>query len=210
MIVAAIGDIHGNLPALEAALAAVDDEGILTIVNTGDCAAGHPWPDETIALLRERRIPGVQGNQDRMLLRAERKGASKRGAETGPDAQVLIDAAARCSIDNLEYLRSLPRMLRLTVDGIEMAIAHGTLTNQNERLEADEDDTRYQRQREILPIPLFIFGGTHEPHARWVHGVLFVNPGSVGMPADGARVAHYAVISTEKEPWTVELRSVPY
>ena len=65
MIFAAFGGVRGNLSALEAILAAVDAEGIQTLVNTGDCVVGGPAPNEVIELLRLRRIPTVQGQSDR-------------------------------------------------------------------------------------------------------------------------------------------------
>ena len=49
-----IADIHGNLLALEAVLAKLDDLGVDRIVNLGDCASGPLWPAETAALLRSR------------------------------------------------------------------------------------------------------------------------------------------------------------
>ena len=50
MRVAAISDIHGNLPALEAVLAEIDAEGVDEIVVAGDTAHG-PWPAEVVDLL---------------------------------------------------------------------------------------------------------------------------------------------------------------
>ena len=62
---ALISDIHANLPALEAVLSALDRRnGIDGFYHLGDLVGYAPWPDETVALLEERRIPGVAGNYD--------------------------------------------------------------------------------------------------------------------------------------------------
>ncbi|MBA3761542.1 MAG: metallophosphoesterase family protein, partial [Gemmatimonadales bacterium] len=64
MIYALISDIHANLPALEAVL---DDVGLRDVGATyhlGDLVGYAPWPDETVALLRQRAISGVAGNYD--------------------------------------------------------------------------------------------------------------------------------------------------
>ena len=62
---ALISDIHANLPALEAVLADIDARGdIDAVYHLGDLVGYAPWPDEVVALLRTRAIPGVAGNYD--------------------------------------------------------------------------------------------------------------------------------------------------
>src|SRR5205823_7044542 len=66
--VAALSDIHGNLPALEAVLAEVEREKPDLIVVCGDVASG-PMPSETIELLKTlHQTRFVQGNADRGLI----------------------------------------------------------------------------------------------------------------------------------------------
>ena len=207
MLFAAIGAINGNWPALEAVLHAIGEEGIQTIVNTGNSAVGQAWPNEVIQGLRSRNIPSVQGQEDRLALRVNRK-ANSLQSRLDPDRfQALKFTYDTCKSENLEYLRTLPRTLTLSVDGIGIAVFHGTWTSQGEGLVADESDTRFRRQREVCPEPILICGSTLVPFARTVDGTLFVNPGSVG--ANPGR-AHYALVSTEKEPWSAEFRSVDY
>ena len=62
---ALISDVHSNLPALEAVLADIDArEDIRAVYHLGDLVGYAPWPDETVALLRDRRIAGIAGNYD--------------------------------------------------------------------------------------------------------------------------------------------------
>ena len=61
---ALIGDIHANLPALEAVLADVEARDVDATYHLGDLVGYAPWPNEVVALLRERAIPGVAGNYD--------------------------------------------------------------------------------------------------------------------------------------------------
>ena len=68
MRVAALYDIHGNLPALEAVLAEVEREGVDAIVVGGDIAAGPPQPREVVELVRS--LPNahvIRGNADRLF-----------------------------------------------------------------------------------------------------------------------------------------------
>lgn len=62
---ALISDVHSNLPALEAVLADVDArDQIGAVYHLGDLVGYAPWPDEVVALIRERGIPGIAGNYD--------------------------------------------------------------------------------------------------------------------------------------------------
>ncbi len=62
---ALISDIHGNLPALEAALASIDALGRpVSIFHLGDLVGYGPWPNEVVLLLEQRNITGVAGNYD--------------------------------------------------------------------------------------------------------------------------------------------------
>src|SRR5918995_2071069 len=62
---ALISDIHGNLPALETVLTDLEERGdVDAIYHLGDLGGYAPWPNEVVALLRERGIAGVAGNYD--------------------------------------------------------------------------------------------------------------------------------------------------
>ena len=71
MIVAVISDVHGNLPALEAVLDAIDHVEVDLVVSNGDVAAG-PMPRETIERLMRLgdRARLVRGNADRAMVAA--------------------------------------------------------------------------------------------------------------------------------------------
>src|SRR5262245_24918944 len=62
---ALLSDIHANLPALEAVLADIDGRpDVGGIYHLGDLVGYAPWPNDTVALLRARNIPGIAGNYD--------------------------------------------------------------------------------------------------------------------------------------------------
>lgn len=211
MILAALGDIHGNLPALEAVLAAIDSAGVQTVLNTGDCVVGQPWPNEVIELLRERDILSVQGELDRLALRFLRKRNTL--SDRGLDA-AMLDAIRETHETtrsaNIEFLRGLPRCRVVTIDGIPIALCHGMPASQSDSLEADAPETKFRRQRETTGARIIVSGRTHKAFARMVDDALFVNPGSVGVPTGKAQRARYALVSTEDEPWAADLRWAAY
>jgi len=67
---AALYDIHGNLPAFEAALAAASKEADLLLIG-GDVTWG-PMPDGVTARLRSLPLPAlfIRGNGDREVVEA--------------------------------------------------------------------------------------------------------------------------------------------
>ncbi len=208
MIFAAIGDIRGNMSALQRVLDLVMQEGIQTIVNTGDSVVGHSGSHEVIEVLRRESIASVQGERDRLLARLGRKRRSLRERVPEGDFEALERAYERCSSRDLEYLGSLPSRLSLAVDGVSIAVCHGTLTGPAGRMGPTDDPALFRRQRELAGASIIVCGHGEEAFVRQVDDTLFVHPGSVGMASDGR--THYAVVSTETEPWHAELRSAEY
>src|SRR3954447_17584780 len=113
MRVAALYDVHGNLPALEAVLAELSHEEPDLILVGGDVAAG-PMPCETLALLREAgpRVRFVRGNADREL-------ASEPSESLPEDARRALQwTANQLSDAERHFLGSLPETAVVDVDGL--------------------------------------------------------------------------------------------
>ncbi len=54
-----ISDVHSNLPALEAVLADIERrEDVRATYHLGDLVGYAPWPNETVAVIRELEIRG--------------------------------------------------------------------------------------------------------------------------------------------------------
>lgn len=208
MLFAALGDIRGNIFALRRVLDKVSDSGIQTIVNTGDSAVGHSQTGEVIEALEAAQITSVQGAWDRLLTRFARKGNSLRDRLSKADCEALERAYAQCSSRDIEYLASLPSRAKFAVDGVSVEICHGGLTSQADRLQPTDDPALFRRQRELTDARIIVCGHGEGAFVRQVEDTLFVHPGSVGMATDGR--AHYAVISTETDPWNAQLLSVEY
>ena len=82
MRLAILSDIHGNLVALEAVLADLQDRAPDRIINLGDSVTSPLWPRETFERLEQLALPTVRGNHDRWLLEGVRKEMTKSVAFT--------------------------------------------------------------------------------------------------------------------------------
>lgn len=195
--VAVLSDIHGVLPALEAVLAEPDVRAADAVVLTGDLLAG-PQPAETLALLRGLgdRAVWVRGNADRELVELARTDGTADGREPLP---VDAWAAGQLNAADVEFLAGLPANARLEVSGLgPVLFCHATPRDDTEVVLAD---SRPGRWAEVLAgvdadVRTVVCGHTHMPFVRLVHGVLVVNPGSVGMPY-GRPGAHWALLGPD-------------
>jgi len=193
--VAAISDIHGNLPALEAVLAEIDREGVDDIVVAGDTAHG-PWAAEIVDLLAERSARCVRGNADREVV--------DRSDLFGPLAPWSAD---RLGERRLTVVAGWPLTVELSVDGLgETLVCHSTPTSE------DPIYTRITPDAELVSIlgnvdaDVLVCGHTHMQYDRTLSsGLRVVNPGSVGIPYEGARGAYWALLGPG-----VEFRRTPY
>jgi predicted phosphodiesterase len=208
MLFAAINGAAGNLPALESVLGALEAQGVLTWVHAGNAAAGNPWPNEVIRRLRERSVPAVQGPQDRLLVRFNRKRRQLEKRADPSEFAALEAAYAATRPENLEYLRALPTTRELALEGCGVLLCHGSPCSQTRPLHEDASEERFLREREVSPAQVIVVGGP-DPFVREVSGTLFVCPGRLGGRLCRAE-APYALIDTDAEPPSAQLLSAPY
>jgi len=206
MFLAVFCAVRGNFPALQAILDAIDERGIETIFNAGNTAGAYPWPNETIALVSERMIPTVQGTDDRTIARLLR--TSERQLEkTPPKIRRGFEwTHAHTSSANIEWLGTLPKSRRFTIEGIPIFLCHAAPTSTKEPLTCDTPPDVFERQREAANARLILCGGSEVSFARTVEDTLFVCPGS----ATASKGARYAIVDTETIPWSAAFHEAPY
>lgn len=209
---AVLGDIHGNIHALDAVLEQMADEGADFIVGAGDLVGYGAFPGEVIARIRSERIPFVMGNYD------EGTGFDKpecgcaytdsRMAEWGH--QSLQWTQAHVSGDDKAYLRGLPERVELRAYGLRVAVVHGSPRKINEYLTADRPEASIRRLMEPEELDVLICGHTHIPYCRQIGERVLINAGSVGKPKDGNPRAGYVLVSLNENGVQAELRRVSY
>jgi putative phosphoesterase len=185
MRVAALYDIHGNLPALEAVLAAVPVDA--AIVVGGDIAAG-PFPAETVDRLRGlgHRVQWLRGNADRELT----------PAESGVAPGAVVDwARGRLGPGRIEFLHALPPSLSLDIEGIgNVLFVHATPRNDVDIFTDRTPETQIAACFAGVAADLVVCGHTHIQFERQIAGLRVVNAGSVGMAYEDAPGAYWTLL----------------
>jgi predicted phosphodiesterase len=231
MKIAAISDIHGNLPALDAVLADIASQQVDATVNLGDILSGPLWGAATAERLMPLHLPNIAGNHERQLLTLPRERMSAADAHTADELQPAHRA----------WLASLPATLKLSD---EVYCCHGTPTsdltyflettmpgfagiaqghNGVRAATLAEATERAGAAQQGVAHGVILCGHTHVPRVlQLADGRLIVNPGSVGLQGfdddhghphiveTRAPHARYALLEREAAGWSVTLRAVAY
>jgi predicted phosphodiesterase len=177
--VAAISDIHGNLPALEAVLREVDAAAPDIVLVCGDVASG-PMPAEAIDVLRRlEHARFVRGNADRGILdEFDGKDATPMPGPFAGWCAKQIDPAQR------DFLASFETTV--TVDGVDglgrVLFCHASARDDTDIFTAETPAERMRTLLAGVEADVVVCGHTHMQFDRTVAGVRIVNAGSVGMP----------------------------
>jgi predicted phosphodiesterase len=189
--IALFSDVHGNLSALDAALASIASTGIEERYCLGDLVGYGPDPAGVIARMRGAGIPTVRGNYD--------DGVGNRRGECGcyyVTEQAKLDGAASYAftdgaLDEADHawLAELPDSIRLEVDGLRVLLAHGSPRRINEYLLLDRPEKQLVRLATEAAADVICIGHIHIPYHRAMDGpegrIHYVSSGSVGKPKDG-------------------------
>jgi predicted phosphodiesterase len=193
MRVAALADVHGNAPALEAVLAEVAAADVDLIVFCGDLTWG-PLPNETLAVVRaiETPVRFVRGNADRSV------GVHLDERGTWMAAQHDGDATA--------FVNGFEAFVVVDIDGLgPTRFVHGSPRSDEECVTPKTPPERVREFMSGVPERVVVTAHVHVSYDRRVDGVRLIGPGSVGRPYEGVRGAHWAVLGPD-----VELRQTAY
>jgi putative phosphoesterase len=210
MKVALIGDVHANLPALEAVLAHAHERGIEAIWNVGDFVGYGAFPDEVVQRLRSEYALSIIGNYDLKVLKFKKKRDKWRTSKRPEKWLAFKWAYENLSKESRKYLRSLPQEIRMEILGTRILLTHGSPASNEEPLAPYTPKGRFAELARTANADVVICGHSHQALASQVHGVWFINTGSVGRPDDGDPRATYAVLQLEPEDLEVRHWRVHY
>jgi predicted phosphodiesterase len=186
--IAAIYDIHGNLPALQAVLSDLAHIEHDVLIVGGDVASG-PMPAEVLDRLAGLgdRVRFVRGNADRELISAYDMSAWEMEARTDdPAARASGWAAARLRERHRTLLASFSERVVVDVQGLgEVLFCHATPRSDEEIITRLTPDARLREVLSNVEQKLTVCGHVHAQYDRSLEGKRIVNAGSVGMPYQG-------------------------
>ena len=185
MRVAALYDIHGNVPALEVALADVEREAVDVIVVGGDVVSG-PEPAEALDALEARgdRVRFIRGNADREVL----EGSSEQS----------VWCRDRLGEERLARVAEWPLSLSLNVDGLgPVLFCHATPRSDEEIVTRITPEAEVAQALEGSDEELVVCGHTHVQYDRRIGSRRLVCAGSVGWPYEGREGAFWLLLGPD-------------
>jgi putative phosphoesterase len=213
MRIGLISDIHGNLFALETALAELDKERLDDLVCLGDVAALGPEPGAVLARLRGLNCPVVMGNTDAWLLGPPPSDADEI------DRMLIPWCLAQLSDADLTYIQSFPPTIEQSLGaGGTLLCFHGSPRSYDDVIVSTTPDDVLDALLGETHVSMFAGGHMHLQMVRRHGDAHLINPGSVGLPGVGpagaqrnrhARWAEHAIVEADGDRLEISLRRTP-
>ena len=217
MRIAIISDIHGNLVALEAVLAAIQRERVDQIVCLGDVAANGPQPHQVIARLRELGCSVVKGNTDEWFLVPQT--FDPNSEKERHLMEMLHWGEQQLAPADVEFLRTFPPRVEISLEnGATLLCFHGSPQSNTEIILATTPDEQLALVLGNYHATVMAGGHTHAQMLRRYRTFAMINPGSVCMPMERGAAgesdrrpprAEYAIVASHGDNLAIEFRRVP-
>jgi putative phosphoesterase len=181
MRIAAIGDVHGNLPALEAVMDEICAESVDGIVVCGDTIAG-PLPTETLAVLQESKIPihFLRGNHDSDVVRF--LSGQEPGGMVAKDDDAARWEGSKLTREQKASLLTWPATVEIESEPWgKILFCHAMPHNDAFVFSRLTPEAKLLPVFERLNVSLMVCAHTHMQFDRTIAGVRVVNTGSLGM-----------------------------
>lgn len=214
MRVAALYDIHANLPALEAVLRDVHQAGVDQVIVGGDVVPG-PMPRETLARLLDFDLPVqfIHGNGELAMLAqmaaTDTQAVTYWGTTSGNPPPEPIREVYRWTAQQLKQyepvLASWRQSLQIEIEGLgKVLFCHATPRSETEIFTRLTAEARLVPLFEELDVSVVVCGHTHMQLDRMVGRTRVVNAGSIGEPY-GEAYAYWLLLGPG-----IELRRTSY
>lgn len=207
MKIAALYDIHGNLPALNAVLAELDEVQPDLIVIGGDVIPG-PLPRQTLAKLigLGDRARFIRGNGEREVITA----FDDQASDPAPGEQVRETTgwtAGQLGQSERDFIAQWPERLALDVDGLgSIVFCHATPRNDMDIFTPNTPQERLNLFFSSVEVDTVVCGHTHMQFEMRVGNVRILNAGSVGMPYADRPGAYWLLLDRQ----SIEFRRTEY
>lgn len=194
MITGILSDIHGNAEALKRVLAEAEKNKVEKLLILGDCVGYYYDAIEVFDMLGKWDCEYIKGNHENILINYLTADSSYRStirSKYGSAFELCLDIGE----NKINFIKELPEKLFLTLDGLNILIAHGSPTNTDEYIYPDTSKEKFQT---IIDENFdFIFlGHTHYPMNITLKKTNIINPGSVGQSRVCGGIANWGILNT--------------
>lgn len=210
MRLAFVADIHGNLPALEAVLADLQQQRPDAVYLVGDQVNRCPWNNEVIALVTDLGWPAVAGNHD-LIIGMINTPENRPPFTNRVRFPTLWWTQAQLTEAHLTTLRQWPEELTVTLDGLPaIRVVHGVPGNAFVGILPEDSDEKIRHFLTGMAEPILVCGHIHRPLERTVDQWQVFNGGSVGIPYNGDPRAQYLLLDAVGQQWVPTFRRLAY
>ena len=207
MRIAILADIHGNLPAFEAALEHVSHQHVDQIIIAGDIVVGSPDSAACWQLAQTLHCPILRGNHERYVAFYGTSDADPQWntEQFGP----VRWAAAQFTDAERRSMNDLPFTLRLP-DVPDVLVVHASLRNDRDTVAAYTPEDQLTAMFPDIRERVIVRAHNHTGQVRLWGDRMIITAGSVGLPLDGNPTAQYLLLEQLSERWQIRHQSVAY
>jgi putative phosphoesterase len=200
MLIALLSDIHGNLPALKAAVIEAKNLGAKQIICAGDIVGYGPFPNEVCEYLKTNEISSISGNYDIKVLDVIKHGKSAVESLQKKKRELVIWTAKHLDKKAQRFLRDLPESLEEVLPGgRNLLVVHGSPVSNDDDIYPSITPKGLETKLNNTRPDILACGHTHIPFVKKISGMLIVNCGSTGQSVDGDPRPSYAIISVDEK-----------
>ncbi len=209
MKIAVLSDIHGNYEALKEILSYCEKKNVDEYIFLGDYVGELPKPKKTLDLIYElmerKTCYMIRGNREDYFI----NGLGEENPEWDPYKSVVGTmryVQRNISYDDIALFKTFPITMRLEYEGLPaLRLCHGSPKKSN--------DCLYKMDKEYISSieeDFILCGHTHKVTDLFISGKRIINPGSVGMPLDGKKMARIVFLTSNDSSWDVKFIALPY
>jgi putative phosphoesterase len=200
MLIALLSDIHGNLPALKAAVIDAKTRGATQIICAGDIVGYGPFPNEVCEYLKTNEIKSISGNYDIKVLDVIQCGKSSIESLPKKKRELVIWTAKHLGKTAQRFLRGLPVSLEEKLPGgRNLLVVHGSPVSNEDDIYPSITLKGLETKLKNTNPDILVCGHTHIPFVKKINGMLIVNCGSAGQPVDGDPRPAYSIIAVDEK-----------
>lgn len=210
-LVVALSDIHGNVPAFEAVLAAAPLAAAELIVVHGDVVNRGPRSDlvwDLLESVRDERWIVTSGNHERYVATHLTPGRASSGV-LGQVHHMSRWTFGQMGGLRAERIADLSEGALIRSAGHAVAVVHASMESDDRGLSPMTPEGDHAARLEGAP-ELVVVGHVHRRYDFWAGDHRVVNAGSVGFASDGVHEAGWTELRAGREGWQVSLQRVPY